>query len=378
MKKLRWIALIFVILLLIAPISSAEAQDAGLTIYGVIYNGTQGGPLPANQPISLYVYSGESQTGEYSITADSSGVFVFEGVKLSAGDEVVAFTDYEGGVYSTASFTYDPESALPDLSIAIYESTEDNSDVSVYQLTFMLNASDGELRVGEYYLLSNVGDRTWIGSYDESLGFNTTAGFSLPSNAESLWFSGYGLNERFFNTADGFVDSVPVEPGIPSSEIFFSYALPFNGTYAFTKTLNLPVEKVDFLVAEGSGITLEGDGIVYNETIETDTDTALSYSAPGFGAGQSFTFAVVVQSSTLFGSSMMMELGIGLAVMAMSGLGIYFVMKHSKARSLPASAEPVLAEIAQLDEAYAAGELKKSQYQKKRTVLIERIKRLSK
>ena len=376
MKKLHWLTLIIVTLLLIAPISSAEAQDTGLTIYGVIYNGTKGGPLPANQPIALYVYSGESQTGEYSTTADSSGVFVFEGVMLSAGDEVVVFTDYEGGVYSTASFTYDPESALPDLSIAIYESTEDNSDVSVYQLTFMLNASDGELRVGEYYLLSNVGDRTWIGAYDESLGFNTTAAFSLPSKAESLWFSGYGLNERFFSTADGFVDSVPVEPGIPSSEIFFSYALPFDGTYAFTKTLNLPVEKVDFLIAEGSGITLEGDRIVYNETIETDTDTALSYSAPGFGAGQSFTFEVVVQSSTLFSSSMMMELGIGLAVVAMAGLGIYFVMKRSRKVTLPVSAEPLLLEIANLDDSYAAGDLKKDQYQKKRSALIERVKRL--
>ncbi len=376
MTKLRWMVLFVLTFLVITPLSSASAQETGLTIYGVIDNGTPGGSVPESQPVSLFVYTDGALSGQYDTTADSSGMFTIVDIDLSNGDEVVAFTNYAGAVYSSVSFVYGPEISLPSLSIAIYESTEDSSDVTISQLTFMLNASDGELRVGEYYLINNAGNRTWIGSTNIDLGFKTTMAFSLPSAAESLWFSGYGLDVRFFTVEGGFVDSAPVVPGVPSAEIFFSYALPFDGSYALTKTLNLPVENVEYLIAEGSQITLEGEGITYNDTIETDTGAALSYISAEFDANQTLTFQVVEQSTTAMGSFNGLEIGIGLAVLVIAGLGIFFMMKRGKNAVLPASAGPLLHEIANLDDAYAAGELKLAQYHKARRDLIERVKKL--
>lgn len=376
MTKICWMAYFILVLLVIMPISSAVAQDSGLSIIGMIQNGTQGGSVPESQPVSLFVYTEGALSGQYETTADSSGMFTFEDIELSGGDEVVAFTNYAGAVYSSASFVYEPENGLPSLSIAIYESTEDSRNVTISQLTFMLNASDGELRVGEYYLISNTGERTWLGTTNVDLGFKTTMAFSLPSEADSLWFSGYGLDVRFFTVEGGFVDSAPVVPGVPSAEIFFSYALPFDGSYELTKTLNLPVENVEYMVAEDSGITLEGEGITYNETIETETEAALSYSSSGFDAGETFSFRVSEQSVYYSGSSIGLEIGIGLAVLVIAGLGIFFMMKRGKNAVLPASAEPLLLEIANLDDAFAAGELKMAQYQKTRKDLIERVKKL--
>lgn len=378
MNKMLWTALIIVILLAFAPLSSIYAQNSGVTINGIIYNGTQGGELSEGLLVSLYVYTDGSITGQYNTTADSAGVFTFQQVDLMGGEEVVAYTDYAGGVYSAESFVYDPDGEIPDLTIEVYESTEDSSDVVISQLTFMLNASDGQLRVGEYYILSNTSDKTWIGSFDEGLGFNRTIEFSIPSDAETLWFSGYGLDMRFFSVEGGFVDTVPVGPGDPYSEIFFSYAVPFTGIYEMTKTLNLPVESVEYLVAQDSGITLEGNGISYTEVIQTDTDAANSYGSPGFDAGQTLSFTVIESSGVFSGSGIGLEVGIGLAVLALSGLGIYWVMKGGEKAALPANAEPLLVEIASLDDAYAAGNLKKAQYQKKRNALLEKVKKLEK
>ena len=147
MKSLKWVVFLALILMLFMLVPDVQAQDVVLNIHGVVFNGTEGGGIPENLLISLHVYTADAITGEYSATADNSGAFTFTDVALVSGDEVVAFTTYENGVYSAESFIYDPETEIPELSIAIYESTEDSAKVFISQLTFMLSASDGQLRV---------------------------------------------------------------------------------------------------------------------------------------------------------------------------------------------------------------------------------------
>ncbi|MBG0770657.1 MAG: hypothetical protein H0S82_03060, partial [Anaerolineaceae bacterium] len=108
----------------------------------------------------------------------------------------------------------------------------------------------------------------------------------------------------------------------------------------------------------------------------SETEAALSYSSSGFDAGETFSFRVSEQSVNYSGSSIGLEIGIGLAVLVIAGLGIFFMMKRGKNAVLPASAEPLLLEIANLDDAFAAGELMEAQYHKARKDLIERVKKL--
>jgi hypothetical protein len=203
---------------------------------------------------------------------------------------------------------------------------------------------------------------------------NTTTRISLTSAAESLWFSGGDLGDRFQPVADGVADTAPVIPGAPSAEVFFSYALSYPGSFDFSKTLNLPVESVGFLVAEESDITVAGDEIQFNETVDTDTEAALSYGAPGFGAGQTLHFTV---SDHLGGTlALNWELGVGALSLVVAGLGIFWLMRKDRPVVLPKAADPLLRDIAVLEDQYAAGEIKKGQYSKKRRVLVDKIKKL--
>lgn len=139
---------------------------------------------------------------------------------MISGDKVVAFAEYLDVTYTSESFTYNPEEEIPTLSIVIYETTEDFSNVLITQMTMMISTSDDQLQVGEYYLLGNLGDRTWVGSYNDALGMNTTTEFSLPSVVNSLWFSGSGLGERFFSVDNGIADTASIIPGYHSADVF--------------------------------------------------------------------------------------------------------------------------------------------------------------
>jgi hypothetical protein len=351
-----------------------SAQDLPVTITGEITNGTQGGELPAGLPVTLHVYSGGALSNTFVSEADSEGGFSFELAELAEGDQLVAATSYLNISYTSSNYTYQPGQELPALLIAVYETTEDSSHVVISQMTMMLNASEGQLRVGEYYLLSNFGDRTWVGAFDEALGMNTTTQISLTPEAESLWFSGGDLGGRFQDVADGVVDMAPVIPGAPSAEVFFSYAVPYPGTFDFTKTLNLPVDSVGFLLAEESGIIVEGDGIEFDETVDTDTEAALSYIAPGFGAEQTLTFSVSDHKGGIL--SLGWELGVGALSLVVAGVGIFWLLRKDRQVVLPKAADSLLRDIALLEDQYAAGQIKKGQYSKKRKALVDKIKKL--
>jgi hypothetical protein len=376
--KKSWIFVVALSLILIcSTFSPAQAQDEGFTIYGVVYNGTPSGQVPEDLPINLYVFTDGIQSGSFESVIDESGVFVFEGLTLSEGDQVIATTDYLDVTYMSSSFTYEADQEIPDLSLAIYETTEDPSGIYFTQISILLNEVDGQLRLGEYYLLANRGERTWIGTYDETLGTNTTVSFSLPTGAEDLWFSGAGLDDRFLSTEDGFVDTVPVIPGDASAEVFFSYDLPFSGQVQLDRLIDKPVEYIEFLVSEVGGIEIQGSGITYQGVIEMDSGNALSYIAEPLNAGETLSYQVV--SSTNAGSSGLgLEIGVGIVTLILSGLGIYILWRKPFQGVLPKEAEPILNEIANLDAAFDGRELPKKQYQIKRHRLINKIEKLVK
>ncbi len=374
MKKIPWAAIVAITMSFLALIPG-QAQDAAITVTGEVHNATAGSETPDGLLITLHVYSEDKLAGTYEVEADETGVFRFEGLPLNAGDLLIAATTYSGVTYTSASLAYVPGQEIQDLAIAVYETTDDPRQVMITQMTVMLNASGGQLWVGEYYLLGNLGDRTWVGSYDAELGLATTTQLSLPAEADSLWFSGAGLGDRFLQDEGLLLDTAPVVPGYPSAEVFFSYAVPFTAEQEFEKAFNLPVENIEFLVAEDSGISLQGEGIAYTETIDTETGTALSYIAPGLEPGQVFNFKLGTQKA--LGTGKGWEVGIGLASLAAAGGVIYGLFRGKQKVVLPKAADPILLEIAQLDAAYDAGKLRKGDYIQKRRRLMDVIKDLA-
>jgi hypothetical protein len=373
MRQRRVGILSLVLLLLALSAGTVRAQDNGQTINGVIHNGTEGAVLPAGLPVMLYVVADTDQTGLYETSSDEYGEFTFEDVELAEGAQLVAVATYLDVPYYSDSFIYTEGQGLPDLTLAVYETTQDPANIHVAELTILLNEVDGLLRVGEYYLIGNEGDRTWIGAEGRDLGALITTAFSLPGNAQNLWFSGRGLGDRFLATEDGFVDTAPVIPGADLTEVFFSYELPFSEAVQFSRKMNLPVDTVAFMVSELGGVVVSGEGIGDSGTVETESGNAITYAGPSIASGEELVFRVRSQAGGVVDKNGL-EIGIGFGVLAAAIVISFFIWRKPAAQKWPLETKIILAAIAQLDDQFADGALEETEYKKERNVLLDQIK----
>ncbi|MCB2202665.1 hypothetical protein KQH56_01530 [bacterium] len=360
-------------LLLVLSVGAVQAQNGGITVQGVIQNGTQGAALPENLPVTLYTVADADQTGLYETTSDANGEFAFEDVELVDGAQLIAVATYLDVPYYSDSFIYAEGQAVPKLALDVYETTQDMSSVSIVDLTVLLNEVDGMLRVGEYYLISNGDDHTWIGTDNVGLGTLTTSAFSLPEGAQNLWFSGRGLGDRFLETEEGFVDTAPVLPGTELTEVFFSYELPIADAEKISRTMYLPVEAVAFMVSELGGVTVSGEGITDTGPVETDSGPALTYAGQPVSAGSDLVFSVNAQDGAAI-SRNGLEIGIAVVVLAVALVTAYLIWRKPSGRKWPEEAQPILAAIAQLDDQIDGGELSEAEYHQKRIALLEKLK----
>jgi len=61
------------ILFILVKISKVQAQELSPAVFGIVNNGTEGGVLPDELPMTLNVYTDEILTGSYDTTVDNAG-----------------------------------------------------------------------------------------------------------------------------------------------------------------------------------------------------------------------------------------------------------------------------------------------------------------
>ena len=228
-------------------VSIAVQAEVGL-VQGQVINGTAGADTAlGGLPVRLYLFSGNTLKDTQRTTTDAQGVFRFESVPTGSGRVGVAVVEYGGVEY---------ESGLLDLSvgtdfnadIAVYETTVDASSLAVERSHLIIETGSGQLEVTEMVILSNVGDRTYIGSEEVIPGRRATALVLLPAGATDVTFSSAEVASAMVRTGRGFVDTRPIVPG--QHEYVLSYALPCEGsTYNLLKPVAYPTTALDVLIA---------------------------------------------------------------------------------------------------------------------------------
>lgn len=373
------------LLLLLAAGWAPPPQGGEVVVTGQVTNETPGGTLPAGQPVTLHVLSGMETMETYTTTLSSEGAFRFEDLTLEPDTTLVARVRYQDVAYLSEFVTYDPGGEEPALPVTVYETTDDPSGVVITQLHFFLVVEGDRLQVSEYYLVSNRSERTFVGTQDAEAGRRTTLSFQLPEGAENLRFDSGVLGERFVERAGGFADTRPIPPGMTTSEILFTYELPYREGMELDRTPDVGVSSVVLLLAEG-GMALEGGQLEAAGTMETQMGPAVSYTAGPLEAGESLVFAVTGQPQASQpmggapaggapvtppsgGPSTAQEVGVGLAALAASLVGVYLLWRTPGPGPLPAAARPAIAAIAELDEDFRAGGVEERDYHEQRRAL---------
>jgi hypothetical protein len=361
---------------------AASAQGQGPAVVGTVVNDTTGGTVPDNLPVTLEVQPGDGATRTYTATAAGDGSFRFEQLELKDGDLVQAYVTYQDMTYRSDQATADQ--ADVELTVPIYEWTDEPAGVEITQLHVFIVPGETRPQVLEYYLLSNAGDRTYVGKENAETGRRVTMVVPLPDGADNLRVEGSGGAERFLEQGDGMLDTEPVRPGIATVETFLIYELPSPPETSVRRTFDLPVKSVVLLVPQGE-LSLQGMGLEPGGVIDTETGPALSYTAGPLAAGEPLAFEIIVGSTSGAVSpevgapanrNSQQETAIGLLALAVATVGVYLIWRRPASQHPPVAARPLLEQITTLDERYEIGDVTEREYRRERRTLVRQIRAL--
>ncbi len=373
-------ALALALLLLAAALTVAwtgSPQSGEGTVTGEVSNGTPGGSVPLDLTLTLHTFSDSAETGVYTTSVSDGPDYVFRGVALTVGETAVVRTVYKDVMYVSEFATIEDESGDLALPVTIYETTENPEHLSIAQLHFFVNKLDGKVQVGEFAVVANTGDRTFVGLSDVE--GRRTWSVTLPEGADGLRFDGAELGGRFVRTEDGFADTRPVPPGEASVETSFTYEIPFEEGLSIEQVVDLPVRAAVLVLPEG-GWSLAGERLSSEGTLETQMGAALSYTAGPIAAGEALSFRLVPREAGNGPAEPTAQGGSGggliwgIAALAAAGVAAAAMWTSGQDSPMPVEVEDHVRAIASLDRAYESGDVAEQVYRERRRSLKQKIR----
>ncbi len=408
-------ALLVVLLAGLALAGTAFAQDGTVTpaveaapgtgiINGRVLNGTSGGPdIGAGIAVTLHTFQGDVELPTQETSTAADGSFRFEGLDTNPGLEYWPEAVYLGVTYSGEQpYQFTADGTPLDAALIVYETTEDPSTLTLDSAHFIMESFGQVLRISEIHLYGNSGDRTYVGSPDET-GQRTTLFIPLPDNAVGVAFDQEGDAERFIEVDGGLLDTEPVVPGQETALAFFSYHLVVSGdNIPLERRFAYPVGTLNILVAQ-PGLALRSDqlqamgpqafqGQDYDffalQGLAPDTPLVMELLPSADVSAESGMPATAGSTDLTAGGptpgSQGVLRGIGFGLVALV-LGVGLVLAASNRRpAARAAAAPnlggdarsrrLLSELADLEEAYAAGQIDDGTYERQRAEKYEALK----
>ena len=386
-----------------APIEAA-------TITGTVVNETTGEPLGAGVPVELNTFTADFEPSTtMTATLDEEGTFNFNLTMVPADQVYVATVEYNDISFGSDFGEIDRESPVLELPITVYEQTSDPAAVRVGQLHVILEFTEEEVQVSELYQFSHDAPTVFIGeSGDPAQG---TVQLTLPDGASTPSFSRtFGSMDSFFPaenvipTDNGWADTVPLRPGQSTLSLLVRYTLPYESGSEIAHPVHYDVDHVN-LVLTTPGVTL-ADAEESQWTSQGQQamggGSFLSYIRDDVPAGESVAFSLEgeprPQSGGQGGGSAAVapdestEILIGGGVLLLAAAVGVYLARLWRRQSLPepvgaeevaeptapieeraARKEELLQAIAQLDDAYEAGEIDEDAYEERRQALKEAL-----
>lgn len=364
------IVIILAVLLAQCLAVPVAAQDDAGTISGQVVNDTPEGGSVAGLQVTLVTYvNDEPQADTATALTDGSGNFTFTGLNTGQQYNYAAAVSYQDVTYvsflSSGDVPAFPEGeASRSITIAVYETTRDDSSVRLMLVHMLLFAENQTLLASEYYLFVNNGDHTFIGKEGDP----GVLHFSLPPGANGLQV-GYGPGQsQVAEAADGFWDKRPMSPG--GSEVGYTYELGLkSGKLVLNRSIDYPTAKFDVLVPQGS-LEVSSARLVAEDPVTVSGMVLSDYVADNLTAGEVLTISISRPSGG--GLSGLWWALIGVAIVIV-GFGLFYIFRRMKKPKAPAAKggsiqrqQRLLAELAALDDRFDAGEIDEDTYRKQR------------
>lgn len=217
------------------PLDNApnRVETISASVTGSVLNLTEGGGLPQDVPVTLYIFDDSlTMVDERETTLTEDGSFTFEDVEINPNYAYVS-----GVYYNERQFISEPirgaaplndEGAFP-LDIELYETTDDPSVIKIDRMAVQITGTEEGLQIAEVVIFRNDSDRMYTTAeiMDEEIGSLASTRLTLPPGAIVAGFGG-ASPQRFIVSDDG-TQVIDTQPVLPDTEhrMQVIYLLPY-------------------------------------------------------------------------------------------------------------------------------------------------------
>lgn len=396
------------------PLGTPEVSDETstsetFTITGQVTHGTAGATVPADLTLTLRVVALNAEGAPEEVlntqtTVSADGSYTFADVPRVERALASVETDYAGirqfaPQFSPASVTTDTF----ELAFPIYETTTDSSVVEISYMELLIDAVTAEQASLTYqtFEIANTSDKVLIAG--ES---GRTLEFPLPADILSPQAEAVGNFEGRFEiteTDSGYVvyDTAPLFPG--GTRIGFSYGKNYDGEMNLTVQNLYATQEVNVFVSATRGLEVESDQLSATENLEFNGISYAGYAladAQSLPANTPLTIRVFdgpnanrpetaantssstdEEEQTFLQENVTLILGIGILLIVAGGMFMFYDLQKTRLvaarQGTPTrtSKKDLIAEIAELDAAFEAGEIDEKTYQRERDSLKAALRR---
>lgn len=379
--------------------AAQEPPPATLSIQGAAVNGTAGGAVPANMPLTLHAIdptAGRVATAE--TVTDAQGHFRFAAVTAPAGGSYVLVMDYAGMRYNSL---LTPADLAGPATMTVYETTRDLGVIRIDRHTMVLAGiaqNTREIAALELLNLTNRSDRTLLPELTNITNPNQInfLRFSLPPAASGLEVQSNLPGGEIITIGNGFALTAPVLPG--RHQITYTYTFPYAGhAVAFNQRLLQGAAVYQVLVPERlpaiqiaplpARPPLNLDGTAYRvwETRDLPPRQGVMLAISNLPQPGPLTrLAQTAADPALWQTAIPIMLAVALAAALLYGGLRGAQPAAANAAILPPSAgnaplpptrrQDLTLAIAALDETFAQGQLDAAEYQSRRAELLSQLR----
>ena len=370
-----------------------EPTEVNGTIAGTVTNAS-GGEVLSGLQVTLRGFDDMQEVITQTTMLATDGSFLFEEVEMPAGRVFMALVEYNDASYGSDIGVVQPDVLNLDLPIEVYETTSDDSVISVDRLHLFFEFIDeNTLRVIQLYIMSNMSNKTLVASADDQ----PTVKFRVPDGAQNLEFQDGILGDRYIFTEDGFGDSVAVRPGAGTYEVLYAFDLPYNGKLDLSQELDYPVNAVVILMPEGD-VKIKSDNLQDEGLRDVQGSQYRVYNGSMLPAGENLELAISGKPgggsfSLSSGSATSAIIGLAAFGFALIVAGVWLYQRSRTVNGELAadddprttvvedpieteSAETLMDAIIALDDLFKEGELPEDAYLKRRADLKDRLRKV--
>lgn len=414
--------------------SLSEAEKLSLLDYGRSLHYTYTDPLAAFAPIEQATIGGQVINGStnetvtegevrlraftaqleemYSETTmvGEDGRFEFQIEDVPADWVFLADVTYGDLTFNSDAVQVSNLEPTVDVPMFVFDTTTDPSVVVIDRLHLIITFSEERVTVSELYVFTNTAAAVFVGeSGDFAEG---TVKIGLPTGADNISFQrGFGTTldtfipaTNFVQTDTGWVDTTPLRPGASSLNLLVNYDLPYDDSLLLAHPLDYTVVGGASVIMADAGVNITDSAWVSQGAQATASGSFVSYINSSLAEADAVSLTLDgrptqildAQGNALAVRSETNELIIGgVALAAMLAVGFFLVqrwrtypeteMETAVGPRVTTTAPPqtavrrrddkttLLQAIADLDDAYEAGELDEAEYQQQRQALKERL-----